>query len=226
MAHAEQASIRAGGPVRIAIMDDYEVIVLGLAQMLEKYSDRVQIVELVSMLPVESEVDVLLYDGYSRGRVTGPVEQVARSTKARFVLYSWNLSDEVVREATSKGAAACLSKTMPADELVAALERVADGETIVHENPEPEAPVTQPDWPGRAAGLSPRESEVLALIAQGLTNQEIADRAYLSINTVKTFIRSAYRKIGAQRRTQALLWANEHGFVPAPARRVYENDVE
>ena len=55
---------------------------------------------------------------------------------------------------------------------------------------------------------------MLALIAQGLSNQEIAERAFLSINSVKTYIRSAYRKIGVQRRTQAVLWATQNGFVP------------
>ena len=76
------------------------------------------------------------------------------------------------------------------------------------------------DWPGRDHGLSARESEVLCLIAQGLSNQEIADRAYLSINSVKTYIRSAYRKIGVERRTQAVLWATRNGLVPSKARLI------
>ena len=59
---------------------------------------------------------------------------------------------------------------------------------------------------------------MLALIAQGLSNQEIADGAFLSINSVKTYIRSAYRKIGVQRRTQAVLWATRNGFVPNRSR--------
>ena len=74
------------------------------------------------------------------------------------------------------------------------------------------------DWPGRRHGLSARESEVLALIAQGLSNQEIADGTFLSINSVKTYIRSAYRKIGVKRRTQAVLWATKNGFVPNRSR--------
>jgi DNA-binding CsgD family transcriptional regulator len=65
-----------------------------------------------------------------------------------------------------------------------------------------EAEIREGDWPGRDHGLSARESEVLCLIAQGLSNQEIADRAFLSINSVKTYIRSAYRKIGVERRTR------------------------
>ena len=53
---------------------------------------------------------------------------------------------------------------------------------------------------------------MLTLITQGLSNQEIADRAFLGINTVKTYIRTAYRKIGAGSRTQAVLWGIQHGF--------------
>jgi len=212
-----------GRPIRLALMNDYQVVVEGLRQMLAPYGERVHVVEVVSLLPVESEVDVLLYDGYSHERITGPAEDVLRSTPARFVLYTWNLDEALVQEALGKGAAACLSKSLSADELVAAIEEVAAGRTLVSDDPGADAPIIEPKWPGREHGLSPRESEILALIAQGLTNQEIADRAYLSINSVKTFIRLAYRKIGAQRRTQALIWASHHGFLPTPSRTVYDD---
>ena len=76
------------------------------------------------------------------------------------------------------------------------------------------------DWPGRSFGLSPREAEILALITQGLTNKEIAGRVYLSINSVKTYIRSAYRKINVERRPQAVLWGVQNGFRPDTLRTV------
>ena len=59
-----------------------------------------------------------------------------------------------------------------------------------------------------------REAEILALITQGLSNAEVADRTHLSINSVKTYIRSAYRRIGVRSRTEAVLWGVEHGFRP------------
>ena len=60
----------------------------------------------------------------------------------------------------------------------------------------------------------------MALITQGLTNQQIADRAYLSINSVKTYIRAAYRKTGVERRSQAVLWGVAHGFLPDRERTI------
>ena len=76
------------------------------------------------------------------------------------------------------------------------------------------------DWPGREAGLTPREAEIIALITQGLSNREIADRAFLSINSVKSYIRTAYRKINVTRRSQAVLWGVENGFKPDMLRTV------
>ena len=61
-------------------------------------------------------------------------------------------------------------------------------------------------------GLSQRESEVLVLIGRGLSNQEIAEQLYVSVNSVKTYIRQVYAKTGATRRTQAVAWAHEHGW--------------
>ena len=219
MSSGEEAAVAQ--PVRAALMNDYEVVVSGLQRMLAAYADRVRVVELDSLLPVHSHVDVLLYDAFGRERVSGPVEQVIAETDAKVVIYTWHLDPELVQDALDKGAVGCISKTLDAVDLVAALEKVHAGSVVVSDTDPAEAvkaEIGQGDWPGRALGLSARESEVLALIAQGLSNQEIAERAFLSINSVKTYIRSAYRKIGVQRRTQAVIWASQNGFVPSRAR--------
>ena len=205
-------------------MNDYAVVVSGLQHMLAPHRDRVRVVEMVSQLPVESQVDVILYDAFSRERVTGPVEEVLVATAAKGVVYTWHFEPELVREALEKGVSGWLSKSLTAEELVDCLERVRDGEVVVHEDPGPDAPVRQEAYPGKEHGLSPRESEVIALICQGLSNQEIAERAYISINSVKTYIRSAYRKIHVERRTQALLWATRNGFMPSTERRLVEEE--
>lgn len=69
-------------------------------------------------------------------------------------------------------------------------------------------------WPGEDHGLTERESEVVSLITCGLPNLEIAKRLYLSINSIKTYIRAAYRKMGVRTRAQAVLWGVRHGFLP------------
>ncbi|WP_404842828.1 response regulator transcription factor [Clavibacter nebraskensis] len=80
--------------------------------------------------------------------------------------------------------------------------------------PRPAAPATALDWPGKREGITDRESEILALITQGKSNQEVAALTYLSPNTVKSYIRSIYRKIQVQSRTQAVIWGVGHGFSP------------
>ncbi len=70
----------------------------------------------------------------------------------------------------------------------------------------------QEAWFGEQEGLTPRESQVVTLIASGLTNQQIADQCHVTLNTVKTYIRTAYQKMGVYSRTQAVVWCLGHGL--------------
>jgi NarL family two-component system response regulator LiaR len=79
-------------------------------------------------------------------------------------------------------------------------ERVMNGEIVILPGDNETSAGGAGDWPGRSAGLTPREAEIIALMTQGLTNQEIARRAFLSINSVKTYIRTAYRCAPSTRR--------------------------
>ncbi|PWJ26923.1 regulatory LuxR family protein [Branchiibius hedensis] len=69
------------------------------------------------------------------------------------------------------------------------------------------------DWPGREVGVTERELDVLRMITEGLSNQEIADRSFLSINSVKSYIRAAYRKIDVSSRSKAVLWGVQNGLM-------------
>lgn len=201
-------------PLRLAVVDDYEIVVKGIAEMLAPFSDRAVVVELDSQMPVASDVDLVLCDlfGYVPGEGIDLGDLVPPG-KAKVVAYTWNFHPDAIARATAQGVAGCLSKSLPAPELVAALEAIHAGEHVVR-GPETgnDTEWVEGDYPGRALGLSPREAEVLALIAKGLSNQEMAEVLYLSINSIKTYVRTAYGKIGVSRRSQAVVWAMQHGL--------------
>ena len=205
--------------IRLAIVDDYAVVIAGVAKFLA--DERIDVVETGAQLPVITDVDIVLYDTF--GQVQGDgidLEDFVRDSGAKVVIYSWNLQPDLVERAVEGGASGYLSKVLTGPEIVAALERIMDGEIGILAGEHETSVDGAGDWPGRSAGLSPREAEIMALITQGLSNQEIADRAYLSINSVKTYIRSAYRKVGVDRRTKAVLWGVANGFQPDTERTV------
>ncbi|MFD6698454.1 MULTISPECIES: DNA-binding response regulator [unclassified Microbacterium] len=202
--------------LRVALVNDYEVVVRGLAAMLHAYQDVIQIVELDLNKPVVEAVDVALYDTFAstQGDRADVHDLAANPRVGRVVVYSWNLDDGLIDAAITNGVGGYVSKGMPASQLVTALQQICAGGPQVWIDAQGRAAITVGDWPGREEGLTARESEVLALITQGLSNAKIADRTHLSINSVKTYIRSAYRRIGATSRTEAVLWGVEHGFRP------------
>ena len=206
-------------PLRLAIVDDYAVVIAGVASFLA--AERIDVVETGASMPVISDVDIVLFDTF--GQIQGhgiDLEDFVRDSDAKVVIYSWNLEPEIIQQAVAAGASGYLSKVLTGPEIVAALERVMNGEVVILPGDFETSVAGAGDWPGRSAGLSPREAEVVALITQGLSNQEIADRVFVSINSVKSYIRNAYRKIGVERRSQAVVWAVENGFKPDTLRTV------
>ncbi len=198
-------------PIRLAIVDDYAVVIAGVASFLA--DERIDVVETGASMPVITGVDVVLYDTF--GQVQGrniDLEDFVRDSGAKVVIYSWNLRPDLIEQTIAAGASGYLSKVLTGPVIVQALERIMNGDIVILAGDNETSIRGAGDWPGRAAGLSPREAEVLALITRGLSNQQVADRAHISINSIKTYIRSAYRKIGVERRTQAVLWAVAHGF--------------
>ncbi|HEV7876250.1 MAG TPA: response regulator transcription factor [Nocardioides sp.] len=200
-------------PIRVAIVNDYELVVAGLAAALAPYADQVAVVELEAGSPVLRDVDVVLYDMF--GRAKGDVaelEKLVRDSGVKIAAFSWNVQPELVARTLARGAAGYLSKGLSAEELVRAIRAVHAGEVVVPPGVDASDVLLATEWPGHDACLSTREAEVLTLITQGYSNREIAERAYLSINSVKTYIRATYRKIGVTRRPQAVVWGLTHGF--------------
>jgi DNA-binding NarL/FixJ family response regulator len=204
------------GRISVALVDDYDVVLMGLAHMFDDYRDRIVIAEIDANQPVTEDVDIVLYDSFAQPEVDqDDIGVLVRNPHARRVaVYTWNFHPDLVEHAMAKGVAGYLSKTLPASDLVAALEAVHAGERVVSEVPGRTRPAPGLDWPGRGQGLTDRQSEILALITQGKSNAEVAATMFLSPNSVKAYIRAAYRKIGVQSRTQAVLWGIEHGFKP------------
>lgn len=212
-------NVDASRPLRIAVVNDYELVVLGVASALSAYADRVEVVELDSQVPLLSSVDVLLYDTF--GQVQGDVmdlPELGAESSNRVVVFSWNTDPALVDRALRNGADGYLSKALNAGELVERIERVHRGEVVTPENTPVSFDVEFGRWPGDHHGLSPRESEILGLITQGLSNDEVAERAFVSKNTVKFHVRSIYAKIGVTRRSRAIAWALSHAMAPYQRR--------
>jgi len=184
--------------------------------MLSRYSDRVLVTELDANKPVKDPVDIALYDAF--GQPESDQEEIAvllaNPRASRVVVYTWNFHPSLVESALRIGVSGYLSKRLPARELVAALEAVHAGEVVVSDPPPRARSASGLDWPGKSEGLTDREAEILALITQGKSNAEVASLTYLSPNTVKSYIRNIYRRIGVTSRTQAVLWGVQHGFTP------------
>jgi DNA-binding NarL/FixJ family response regulator len=204
------------GPIRVALVNDYDVVVLGLARILERYDDRLVIAEIDTNEPVDDVVDLVLYDSFAQPESDHEEISVlmANPHARRVAIYTWNFHEELVRSAREQGVSGYLSKALPARDLVAALEAVHAGEVVVSDPPRRTGSASGLDWPGRGEGLTDREAEILALITQGKSNAEVAALTYLSPNTVKSYIRTIYRKIDVASRTQAVLWGVRNGFTP------------
>ncbi len=203
-------------PLLVALVDDYDVVLIGLAHMFDDYRDRIVIAEIDANASLDDTVDIVLYDSFAQPESDHPeLQELARNPRVgKVVMYTWNFHETLVQQALDQGVRGYLSKTLAARELVEALERVHDGDVVVSEPPRRKSSALGLDWPGRREGITDREAEILALITQGKSNAEVASLTYLSPNTVKSYIRSVYRKIGVESRTQAVLWGVDHGFTP------------
>ncbi|MCL8025561.1 helix-turn-helix transcriptional regulator [Nocardioides bruguierae] len=226
-------------PLSVALVNDYQVVVAGLSTLLEPFSDRVVVRELDAGVEVVRPVDVALFDTFAQVQGEGLSLPDVVASAGLVLVYSWNDHAEAADDAFDSGAHGFVSKRVSAEDLVAAIEKVAAGDSVRLLGPEQpeaadmvvpdhvdvatphdedEARVGQPAWPAQEHGLSAREAEVIALVTRGMANIEIARACYLSINSVKTYVRTAYKKMGVHSRAQAVLWGLAHGLGPEQER--------
>lgn len=179
-----------------------------------------RVVEIDTRATPRQAVDIVLFDSFAAEPILGPplLALLRDPAIGHVVVYTSRLNPELVKAARKVGVSGFISKAATREQLVKALKQVGAGERVLH-TAAADAVVSEPDWPGKSIGLTERESEVIALIVQGLSNVDIAERMYVSVNTLKGYIRSAYRRMGVANRSQAILWGIEHDFLPRRERR-------
>jgi NarL family two-component system response regulator LiaR len=194
--------------IKVAVMEDSELVVQGLRTMLEPHAS------LVTLVPHRADApaplcDLTLYEPAAHRRTTG-ARGVPQRFPTRMVAFGWDCTPEAVSTEMSRGAAGFVSKWLPARRLVWDLLQISEGRVVVDawtgQTPANKPPAEK--WP-----LTQRETEVLSMIASGRANREIAEETNLSINSVKSYIRGAYAKIEVSSRSQAVLWAIQHGLL-------------
>ena len=212
------------GKTTVLLADGEELIRAGLRAIIEAEPDLTVVGEAADgneVLPLvrERRPDVLLLDvrmpgvdGIAASRHI--VETIAKPPKILVVAPVEN--DDEVYEALRAGANGFLLKrTRPAD-VVRAIRMVAGGDSLPFPAAIRALAATRGGGAGRGlahAGLTEREAEVLRLMAAGMSNVEIAERLFVSVQTVKTHVGNVLAKLGARDRTQAVIVAYETGFV-------------
>ena len=196
---------------RIAIVDAHELVVAGLSQFFNEDASRRYCV--VSLTPRDGVApDVVLYGVERGGHHDVELHALLRTISSTILVTYWEKSSPAVDLALACGAHGAVSLERTPDTLIREVDSAL-------QRREPARRLPEECWHPDIAqcGLTRREVEVLRLIRVGSSNQEIADRLYISVNSVKSYLRHAYAKIGVHRRTQAVLWAQRHGLTPPGA---------
>jgi len=214
--------------IRILLVDDQRLMREGLRILLELEPDLEIAGEAINgeealTAYAEIEPDVVLMDVRMPGMdgVEATWRLRERWPSARIIILTTFDDDEYVFEGLRAGARGYLLKDVSGHDLADAVRTVADGGALIEPSVARRvvaefarmAPPSRPPDQGLAEPLSERESEILQLVAQGLTNREIANRLSLAQGTVKNYVTTILQKLGARDRTQAALRARELGLL-------------
>jgi two-component system response regulator DevR len=204
--------------IRVYLLDDHEVVRFGLREMLEREGDIEVVGESGSAIEATHRIpalrpDVAVLDGRlpdgSGIDVCRDVRSIDASINA-LILTSYD-DDEALFAAIMAGAAGYVLKQIHGTDLVDAVRRVAAGQSLL--DPAVTARVLErirngPEQPDEFKHLTEQERKILVLVAEGLTNREIAERMFLAEKTVKNYVSSLLAKLGLERRTQAAVLAS------------------
>jgi DNA-binding NarL/FixJ family response regulator len=194
---------RNGTSLAVGVYDEPELIVSGVDGLLSRSGRPAAVVTITPDAPAAA-VDVLLCDPIGRDvELEDYLSLVAELTAAPVLVYTWSSSRSSLRRSLAAGARGVVSKSSSGHDLAAAVTAVHRGGTV--------APPLGIVSNGKA-DLSVREAEVLELICRGMSNLEIADQLFVSVNSVKTYVRQVYQKTGVTRRAQAVAWGLARGY--------------
>ena len=210
-------------PIRVVLADDHTLLREGLRRSLEdggmvvvaEAADGEQAVALAG----EHLPDVVLMDVSMPGMDGVEATRAIRSRlpEVDVVILTMHADHSVIEAAVRAGAAGYLVKDCTADDIVATIEAVAGGETSLSPGLASsilaDAKVVEATPSGHGRHLTPREHEVLTLIAQGASTPEVAKRLFISTKTVRHHLSSIYDKLDSRDRTQAVLRAVRMGIV-------------
>jgi len=209
--------------IRVVLVDDHAVVRAGLARLVDGAPDlkvvgtaadgeeAVAVVRRTLPDVVLMDLQMPGTDGVAATRALMEADLGAQV----LVLTSYSDGERIVA-ALDAGAVGYLLKDADADDVLDGIRAVSRGESPLH----PRAArallgarrPTGVQGPDAVAGLTPREREVLGLVAAGLANKQIARRLGISDRTVKAHLTSVFARLGVEDRTQAALWAQRHGL--------------
>lgn len=208
--------------IRVLLVDDHEMVRMGLSAYLESQPD-IEVVGEASdggegvRLALETRPDVILMDLVMDGMDgVAATKEICRSfEEAKIIVLTSFIDDDKVLPVIEAGALSYLLKTSKAPEIADAIRRASRGESVL------EAKVTgkvlsrmrSAEEPKPHEELTQRELEILRLIADGKTNQDISDELFIAVKTVKTHITNLFSKLDVEDRTQAAIYAHRNRLV-------------
>lgn len=205
-------------PMRVMLADDHPVVRSGLRMLLEAEGDIEVVAETDNVPDTVRRVgghcpDVLVLDLFMPG--PAPIDAIpeicSASPGTRVLILTMHDDIAYVRKALASGASGFLMKDAADQDLIVAVRSVASGVDYV--DPSLGARLAQPDESAPESVLTPREIEVVRLIAHGHTNREVAEQLFLSVRTVESHRSNIQEKVGAESRSDLVAWALQHNLV-------------
>jgi two-component system, NarL family, response regulator LiaR len=208
--------------IKVVFVDDHEMVRIGVSSYLSAQAD-IDVVGEASdgkegvQLALELRPDIILMDLVMKEMdgIQATKEIIKEWPDAKIIIVTSFLDDDKVYPALEAGAVSYMLKTSKASEIAEAVRKTYNGQSIL----EPEVTgkmmtrMRQKTVSHPHEELTNRELEILLLMTQGKTNQEIADELFIALKTVKTHVSNILSKLGVQDRTQAVIYAFKHDLV-------------